>query len=129
MNTYLRQISWKVALALALVCLIRPLLSIAGVSETIKPVGPIVVTVMIAFIWIGVALKMKLKNPVATLALAGGFYGVFAALLPVLVSLTFPEKDPEMLPLPGVIAVVVMNVLWGAVLGLIAVLFRRFARS
>jgi hypothetical protein len=76
-------VKWALIFALAVLGLVRPLLSIAGVYEALGsgPLGPILVTVLVAAIWVGVVVGTRAPNPLATLVLADATYGVFAILL------------------------------------------------
>ena len=47
---------WSLVAVLVGINLIRPLLSIAGLFDGLKPIGPLVTTVLIAIIWVGIAV-------------------------------------------------------------------------
>jgi hypothetical protein len=111
---------WKLIIILALINLVRPILSILGLYDGLKPAGPIIITILIALSWIIIAIKTRLADPVSTLALAATTYGVFAILLPVIIGLIAPQLNPEIIPIPGMVAVLVTNAVWGTLLGLVA---------
>jgi hypothetical protein len=118
----LRNQPWLLIVSLGLFALIRPLFSILGAYDSglvAKPFGPIVLTIAIALVWIGAAVIYRVKKPVETLALAGVAYGVFATVLnSTLVAMGY--GDAHLIPVPGVIATIVMEAIFGAVCGLIA---------
>lgn len=115
-------INWPLVAALALLGLVRPLLSILGVYEGLSiPWLSLVVTVIIAVVWIGVVAMWRIQHPFLTLVLAGGLYGVFALVLEQFLArvLSF-ENAPESLPALGIVSIIVTNLAWGAVVGAIA---------
>jgi hypothetical protein len=63
--------------------LVRPLLSITGVYDSLRgaSLAPFLVTIMIAAVWVGVVVATRSPSPLATLALASTLYGVFAIVL------------------------------------------------
>jgi hypothetical protein len=64
---------WALIFALAVLGLVRPLLSILGAYGSLeRPWGPILVTIFIAAIWVCVVAVGRVPKPVLTLALAGG---------------------------------------------------------
>ena len=52
MKVQLRQLPWKLIFILALIQLIRPILSTAGFFDNFRPQGPIIATALIALIWV-----------------------------------------------------------------------------
>lgn len=117
----LRQLPWVLIVALGAFALIRPVLSIAGAYDSgplEKPVGPVLLTVLIAVIWVGAAAALRVPRPVPTLLFAGVAYGVLALLLNLALQ-PFLE-DAEVPPVPGMIGILFFNSLLGAALGLIA---------
>jgi hypothetical protein len=118
---------WPLVAALALLGLVRPLLSILGVYGRVgSPWLSLVVTVIIAAVWIGVVVVWRIPHPFLTLVLAGGLYGAFALVLQQFLArvLSFANA-PETLPAFGVVSIIVTNLVWGAVLGAIAAGLRR----
>ncbi|MCK1797071.1 hypothetical protein MTQ01_13795 [Streptomyces sp. XM4193] len=122
----LRTQPWALIAALGAVGLVRPVLSIIDAYDSgplEKPVGPILFTVLIAVAWVGAAVVLRIAQPVLTLALVGVAYGVFATVLNI--ALQPIKDDAELIPVPGMIAMIFFNALQGAVLGLIALGLQR----
>lgn len=77
--------NWNLVVPLAGLGLLRPVVTLLGVDDTID--GPwvlIVVTALVAVVWIVVAVRQDVKRPVAALATAGalsGLFGLFAIVL------------------------------------------------
>lgn len=84
---------WSLVAVLVVIDLIRPLLSIAGLFDGLRPIGPLVATALIAILRVGIAVFMQIDDPILVLAVAGAGYAV---------------------------ASILMNVIWGACLGLVA---------
>jgi hypothetical protein len=70
--------SWGLISLLAAVGLVRPLLTIAGVYDAlgVGPVGPLIVTAIVAALWVGAVVATRAPNPLVTLVLVGTLYGV-----------------------------------------------------
>lgn len=121
-RTNWKGLPWPLIVLLGAVGLARPVLSIAGVYDDGgvlgKPAGPLILTAVISLIWVGAAVALRLRQPVLTLALVGVAYSVLAIILNV--SLQPFLDDAELINVPGAIAMIVMNAVQGAVLGLIA---------
>ena len=93
-----------------------------------SPWAPLLVTLLLAVLWIAVAVRLRVHRPVLTLTLAGVGYGLCAILLNLVLHLFL--ESAEWIPPPGYVAIIVYNAAVGAVLGLIArVLQRRRASS
>jgi hypothetical protein len=74
--------------------LLGPLLGILGVYENFDcPWAPILVTVLIAAVWVGVVVVQRVPNPLVTLVAVGGMYGVFVILFQIIGA--FLGKIPE----------------------------------
>ena len=71
---------WNLIFLLAVLGLARPLLSITGVYSSLggSTWAPALVTIMIAAVWVGIAVATCSSSPLATLTLAGALYGVLA---------------------------------------------------
>ncbi len=128
----LANLRWALIAFLGAVALVRPLLSIAGAYDFLGgATGRVVVTVLIAAIWIGVVLSRRVPNPLLTLAAAGAAYGVFTIVLQQimwnLVLGEVPAEAPDTAPILVIswIAILVTNTIGGAFLGLIATGLRR----
>jgi hypothetical protein len=114
------QIDWPLAVGLAALMTTRPLMSTFGLFDGIKPAGPLTVTLLLTISWVVLAIYRRPPSSVQTLAAAGGLYGVFAIALPVIIKLTAPHLEPQFIPVPGMVAIIGMNMIWGAFLGWIA---------
>lgn len=117
----LRSQPWALIAALGAIGLIRPVLSIADAFESgplEKPVGPVLFTVLLAVVWVGAAVLLRVAQPVLTLVLVGVAYGLFAAVLNL--SLQPFLADAELITVPGLLGMLVVNAVQGAILGLLA---------
>ena len=125
MKEQLRQSPWKLIFLLAVVQLIRPILSTAGFFDNFRPQGPLIATALIALIWIGVAVIGNVREPVKVLAMAGATYAVLGVGMAVFLQAFFTWSPEETASIPllltaGLIGGIVVNVIWGALLGFVA---------
>ena len=125
MKEQLRKLPWMLILILALIQLTRPVLSTAGFFDNYRPQGPITATALIALIWIGVAVVGNVREPVKVLAMAGATYAVIGVAMAVFLQTFFTWSPEETASIPllltaGLLGGVVVNVIWGALLGLVA---------
>lgn len=118
---------WGLIAALGAIALVRPLLSMAGAYDSLGgAAGRVMVTVLIAAVWVGVVVVRRVPNPLTTLAASGLAYGVFAILLQQvmwnLVLGEVPPEAPDSAPILVVswVAILVTNTIYGAFLGLVA---------
>jgi hypothetical protein len=123
---------WDLIFPLAVLGLVRPLLSILGVYGSFeRPWGPILVTVSIAAIWLSVVVIGRVPNPLVTLAVVGGVYGILAILLQQTMWNLYLEDPPEGTPssapiiVIGWVSIIATKVIWGAILGVVALGARR----
>ena len=126
MNEQLRQLPWKLIFILALIQLTRPILSTAGFFDNFRPQGPIIATALIALIWVGVAVIGNVREPVKVLAMAGATYAVIGVAMAVFLQTFFTWSPEETASIPllltaGLIGGIVVNVIWGAFLGFVAI--------
>jgi hypothetical protein len=126
MKEQLRNLPWRLIFILALIQLTRPILSTAGVFDGIRPQGPIIATALIALIWVGLAVVGKVKEPVKILAMAGATYAVIGVAVAVFLQIFFTWSPEETASIPllltaGLMGGIVVNVVWGAFLGLVAI--------
>ena len=126
MKEQLRQLPWMLILILALIQLTRPILSTAGFFDNFRSQGPLIATALIALIWIGVVVIGNVREPVKVLALAGATYAVIGVALAVFLQTFFKWSPEETASIPllltaGLIGGIVVNVIWGALLGLVAI--------
>ena len=123
--------SWALPVALGVLALARPVLSITGAFESPgvlhRPAGPLIVTAAVAAIWVVVVVARRDPRPVATLAGAGLAYAVLAVLLNL--ALQPFLATAEAIPAAGVVAVLVTNVLQGLLLGAVAWVILRLLRA
>ena len=120
----MRDLRWPVIVALGVSGLVRPVLSVAGAFDSRGPWAPLAVTVVLAVLWVAVAVWLRVNRPVLTLTLAGVVYGLCAIGLNLVLHLFLDSA--EWIPAPGYVAIVAWNAALGAVLGLIALgLLRR----
>jgi hypothetical protein len=126
MITSISNFPWATIFTLAAINLVRPLLSITGLFEGIRPAGPIIATAVIAIIWVGIAVFKRLEHPIMVLAAAGATYAVTSILLAVIIQVINPGAGgEEAVSLPilltaGLVSSIVTNTIWGAFLGLIS---------
>ena len=133
MKEQLRQLPWKLVFILALIQLTRPILSTAGFFDNFRPQGPIIATALIALIWIGVVVIGNVREPVKVLAMAGATYAVIGVAMAVFLQTFFTWSPEETASVPlllsaGLIGGIVVNVIWGAVLGFVAVGIKRIVK-
>jgi hypothetical protein len=126
MKEQLRQLPWKLIFILALIQLTRPILSTAGFFDNFRPQGPIITTALGALIWIGVAVVGNVREPVNVLAMAGATYAVIGVAMAVFLQTIFTWSPEETVSIPllltaGLIGGTVVNVIWGAFLGFVAI--------
>jgi hypothetical protein len=128
----LANLRWGLIAVLGAIALVRPLLSIAGAYDFLGgAAGRVVVTVLIAAIWIGMVVIRRVPNPLLTLAAAGAAYGVFAIVLQQimwnLVLGEVPAEAPDSAPILVIswIAILAINTVYGAFLGLVATVLDR----
>ena len=133
MKEQLRQLPWMLIFILALIQLTRPVLSTAGFFDNFRPQGPIIATALIALIWIGVAVVGNVREPVKVLAMAGATYAVIGVGMAVFLQTFFTWSPEETASIPllltaGLIGGIVVNVIWGALLGFVATGIKRAAK-
>lgn len=120
----LRERSWPTIFILAAISLIQPLLNIVGLFDAIGPASSVIVSVIIAVIWIAFAVSMRVINPVLVLAAAGAVYAILSILLAALLQTLLPGTlgdAPVSLTLlltAGLAGALFTNIIWGAFLGL-----------
>lgn len=112
-NTF-ADLPWGLIFVLGLLGLVRPLLSILGISEG-QPVIPVAVTILLSAMWIGVVVWQRVPHAFLTLVAVGAMYAILAMVLNVTIQGGFSR-----LPVQGIVGILVTNLIWGAILGLIA---------
>ena len=134
MKEQLRQLPWKLIFILALIQLTRPIMSTAGLFDNFRPQGPIIATALIALIWVSVAVIGKVREPVKVLAMAGATYAVIGVAMAVFLQAFFAWSPEETASIPllltaGLIGGMVVNVIWGALLGFVAIGIKKAVNS
>jgi hypothetical protein len=134
MKEQLRQLPWKLIFILALIQLTRPILSTAGFFDGFRPQGPIFATALIALIWVGVAMVGNVREPVKVLAMAGAAYAVIGVAMAVFLQTFFAWSPEETASIPllltaGLVGGTVVNVIWGAFLGFVAMGIKKAVKS
>jgi hypothetical protein len=134
MKEQLRQLPWRLIFILALIQLTRPILSTAGFFDNFRPQGPIIATALIALIWIGVAVIANVREPVKVLAMAGATYAVIGVAMAVFLQTFFTWNPEETASIPllltaGLIGGIVVNAIWGGLLGLVATGIKKAVKS
>lgn len=114
-----RSIPWSLVLALGALALVRPLMSVTGVSETIgSPWAQLGTTLLITVAWVSAVVVARAPRPFVTLVLTGVTYGVLAILLSAVLSPVLQGELQGPLTNPfALVSVLVTNALWGAVSG------------
>lgn len=114
--------NWKLIILLAAFALIRPMMSIMGVTEMIgQPYTSISLTLIISAVWIITMVYKNVKTPVQHLVMTGILYAAASVILsgvlsPVLLgALMGPLTNPF-----DLISVLMTNIIWGTVTGLIS---------
>jgi hypothetical protein len=133
MKEQLRQLPWKLIFILALIQLTRPILSTAGFFDGFRPQGPIIATALIALIWVGVAVVGRVREPVKVLAMAGATYAVIGVAMAVFLQAIFTWSPEETASIPlllsaGLLGGIVVNLVWGAFLGFVAIGIKKAAK-
>jgi hypothetical protein len=133
MKEQLRQLPWKLIFILALIQLTRPILSTAGFFDNVRPQGPVIATALIALIWVGATVIGNVREPVKVLAMAGATYAVIGIAMAVFLQTFFTWSAEETASIPllltaGLIGGIVINVIWGALLGFVALGINRVVK-
>ncbi|GBG94041.1 hypothetical protein LFYK43_05000 [Ligilactobacillus salitolerans] len=115
-------------LTLGTIAALRPLTKITGLIHLFPTdrVGSIILTILISVIWLGAVLFKRVDHPVIVLAASGLVYAIWAIILSVVLSplLTGSLQGPITNPF-ALVSVIVTNLVWGAVVGLLAMPFVR----
>lgn len=117
-----KTLNWKLIAALSIIALVRPLMSILGISDAIgKPVASITATIIISIVWIMAIVIKKDSQPLQTLIFAGIGYGILAIIISGILSpiLTGHLQGPLTNPY-AIVGVLITNAVWGLITGLIA---------
>lgn len=128
----INQLPWSLILSLGVLALIRPVIKILGdvFGYDVSPLATVLITVVVALVWIGTVVKLKVKNPVIVLAASGVVYAVLSIAMAVTIQLFAPdlgddEAKVSVLLTIGLVATAIFNLIYGAFLGFIASLLQR----
>jgi hypothetical protein len=125
---HLKDVPWPLALALGALALIRPLIRIVGtrLDAAEPPAVAVLVTLGISLVWIAVVGLTRVARPVLTLVCAGLVYAVLSIVLSGVLSpiLTGELQGPLAMPI-AIVPVLLVNAVWGAVAGLLALALQR----
>jgi hypothetical protein len=115
------------AVGLAALAFIRPLMSMLGLSGRIgQPEASITITILITILWIGAAVLLRVENPIRTLLYAGIIYGIFAIVISAIASPILEGRLQGPITNPfAVVSVILTNALWGLTAGWIAAAVRK----
>lgn len=120
-NVY-KILNWKLIATLSIIALVRPLMSILGISDAIgKPVASITTTIIISIVWITTVYIKRDSQPMLTLFFVGISYGILAIIISGILSpiLAGHLQGPLTNPF-AIVSVLVTNAIWGLITGLIA---------
>lgn len=123
-----KTLNWRFIAVLSIIALIRPFMSILGISDAIgKPVASITATIVISIVWIVAVYIKQNSQPVLTLVFVGISYGILAIIISGILSpiLTGHLQGPLTSPY-AIISVLVTNAIWGLITGLIASVLLKF---
>lgn len=137
MNTKkMNQLPWVVIVCLAAIALIRPVVRVLGdvFGYEVSSLATIIITAAIALLWIGVVVKLRVKNPIIVLAISGAAYAVLSIVMAVAIQLLAPDLGDDEARIPvlltaGLIATTVFNTIYGAFLGFIASLIQKAVKK
>lgn len=117
-----KNLNWGFIAVLSVIALIRPFMSILGISGAIgKPVASITATIIISIVWIIAVYIKQDSQPILTLIFVGIGYGILAIIISGILSpiLTSHLQGPLTNPF-AIVSVLVTNAIWGLITGLIA---------
>lgn len=123
----LSELPWKLIVPLGALGLVRTIPGIIGSEEPLW-ISILVILLLptVTAIWIGVVIFRRVPHPFVTLVCTGGMYGVWAIALNVAIQGNFSKLSHGPVGiLGGIVAILVVNLIWGAIAGLIAVGIRR----
>ncbi|WP_455604790.1 hypothetical protein [Cellulosimicrobium funkei] len=115
-------LSWPLVLGLGALALVRPLLSVTGLDDTIgRPAAPLLTTLVLTVVWVGAIGVAHPAHPLATGVAVGLAYGALALILSALLSpiLTGELQGPVAHPV-AIVPMLLTNAAWGAFAGAMA---------
>jgi hypothetical protein len=125
MNKYFKNLPWLFIILLALIQLVRPILSILEIIDDHHALRQLAATVIIAIIWVGLTVWKRPKDPVKVLVAAGIVYALLGTLMAVALQTFFEWNTEDSVSIPllltmGLFGNLMVNIVWGAALGLVA---------
>lgn len=120
-------LQWPLISGMGALALMRPILNMTGLMEYLgRPLGPLLITLLISLVWLAIVVLNRVRRPVQTLVWTGITYGVFAILLSAILSplLEGLYNGPLRSPF-AVVAVLLTNAIWGCLVGLVALAVRK----
>lgn len=123
----LRGLNRPLVVALTSVALVRPLFSVAGLSEALgKPLTPVILTLAITLTWILAVGLSRVREPLLTLVTVGVMYALAAVVLSGALSPLLTGKLQGPLAQPwAIVPLFLVNAVWGAFCGTCAIGLRR----
>jgi hypothetical protein len=121
----LKKLNWKLIIVLAIFALVRPVMSMLGITEAIgKPVASIGATIIISAVWIIAVVRARESQPVLTLMLVGIGYAVLAIIISGIFSpILLGQLQGPLTNMFAFVSVFVTNAIWGLIAGVIASVF------
>ncbi len=116
-----KRLNWKLISVLSIIALVRPFMSILGISDAIgKPAASITATILITIVWITAVYIKQDSQPILTLVFVGIGYAILAIIISGILSpiLTGHLQGPLTNPF-AIISVLATNAIWGLITGLI----------
>lgn len=126
------QLPWPLILSLGALALVRPIIKVFGdvFDYDVSAAVTVIITAVIAVLWIGAVVRLKVKRPVIVLALSGTTYAVLSIAMAVIIQLVAPDLGDKEAKIPvlltaGLVATTVFNFVYGAFLGFMASIIQK----
>lgn len=118
----LKNLQWPLILGLGALALVRPMLNVVSAqTEGFDVAAPVLATVLISLVWIGVVGLFRVARPVVTLVCAALVYAVLSTLLSGVLSSVLGGELEGPLAMPwAIVPVLAVNAVWGAAAGVLA---------
>lgn len=116
------KINWKVVIPLSIFALIRPLMSMIGMTEVLgQPYMSLTLTLIISIVWIAAMIYKDIGTPIQHLTAAGILYTLFVIILSGILSPVLLDELAGPLIYPfAIVSVFMTNVIWGSITGVIS---------
>ncbi|MEJ1200822.1 MULTISPECIES: hypothetical protein [unclassified Streptomyces] len=127
LSVRLRRLDRRMVALLIAVALVRPLLSVTGLTDALgRPLTPLLLTAGISLAWILAVGLSRVREPLLTPVAAGVAYALAAVVLSGVLSplLTGELRGPLARP-QAILPMFLVNGVWGAVCGVCALGVRR----